>query len=551
MYHLVMRRALATLSLLAASFLAQAQLPEDGSKFTGSGRIADGVGMNATLTWKAAGDTEIEAGSCVRECEGGKHAKHADCDLSCCKACPVKSQSANRHSFRFAVQYSDLGEDDNPPSRSHQITMGRHFDSIGVPPLVRPGSILDWVFTSHPAFTGEPSRSKFGIPDGILTFKFRDHWNTTPCSSQPLFFGAKVYIVTAEFELFAADGSGKRTGDGPRFTLRFKVLFPDDTKVRLGDPVVACKCEVKQDPKKETGMIPGWGYGGEEEYAWFDDGKGRQVVTGSGLGVMVQDIQCDGMTEATFVCNGNLFIPAGWELDSVDGNGQDVQLQQDLLCAATMDGVYLTIAPSSLSSATLRTLCLEIEKPEPRPGMKYRLVPPRSPAFARLARLTRESRFGGPWDQVRLWIATDFASYDRMAKTLVPMVGERTYLRELHRAVLSQAVSGSDPRVQKLMEPRFLLAKGGDPDDTGWLMGELLASDGPAVRKWLRGQKTEINVALAEKDGALQVGSILLALVLTGAKEDIETASWLIAAAEGAGREQLAKTLGAQLLAQG
>ncbi|MCC6402409.1 MAG: hypothetical protein IT207_00185 [Fimbriimonadaceae bacterium] len=101
-----------------ASILAHGQLPEHGSKFTGSGRIADGVGMNATLTWKVAGDTEIEAGSCVRECGGGKHVKHADCDLSSCKACPVKTRGSNRHSFRFAVQFTDLGEDENPPSAS-------------------------------------------------------------------------------------------------------------------------------------------------------------------------------------------------------------------------------------------------------------------------------------------------------------------------------------------------------------------------------------------------------------------------------------------------
>jgi len=367
-----------------------------------------------------------------------------------------------------------------------------------------------------------------------------------PCSSRTAFIAAKAYIVTAEFDIYERGPNFERKKDGPKFTLRFRVLIPDSKKHRFGDPVVACKCEVKQEPKKEVGVIPGWDAEGEGEYAWVDDGNGRRTITGSDLEVMVTNISCDGMTEADVTCAGQLFIPAGWELDSVDGKAQDVQLQEDLLCAVELRGLLVSIRPEALRAHKLRTLCLEIEKPEPAPGMKYRLAPPRNPGLARLARLTRGSRFGGPWDQVRLWIASDLASYDRMAKTLVPMVGERTYARELYRASLAQAINPGDPRVLKLMEPRFLFAKAGDPDATAWLARELLRADGAALLKWIRGQKSAMNAALAEgDDGVLQVGAVLFELVLAGSAEDLETAKWMLGAAEGPNKEKLGKTFGA------
>lgn len=209
---------------------------------------------------------------------------------------------------------------------------------------------------------------------------------------------------------------------------------------------------------------------------------------------MVKSISCNDMNSAVITVaalpGAKVVVPAGWELQCIEGNGQDVQLQEDLeVASASLLASLKPFLPIQESQKTVRTLCLDINAPEPKPSMKYRLVPPRNPLLTRLARITRGSSFKGPLDQVRLWIATDYASHASIAKVLLPPPREAQYLRELYRAASVDAVNPFDPRAQNLLEDRFALAEGGDPSALRWFVDTKLASGSVTFIPWLEQQR--------------------------------------------------------------
>jgi hypothetical protein len=255
---------------------------------------------------------------------------------------------------------------------------------------------------------------------------------------------------------------------------------------------------------------------------------------------LVSNIVCEDMNHAVVSFNpgfeGNVFIPAGWELECISGGGQDVQLVEDLMFAVPALGGSVRVelgplAASWTSGARVRTLCLDIEKPEPDEQMKYRLMPPKNPFIAALARITRESRFRGPWDQARLWIVTDQASYDQIGKVMRPMVGQGRFLSEMFRAAEVGALSPFDARYAKIMELRFLFAENYEPKAVEWLLASKLITNPQATIGWIKGQSAAVRRLFEEGDAGDDVDLIgLLAYVLArdGGEPGAEAAIWLL-----------------------
>lgn len=268
-------------------------------------------------------------------------------------------------------------------------------------------------------------------------------------------------VISLEYPLFevATNADGTRSiNPGPKRKIRFALVAShrksDKVETFQSPPVVSCKCVGVQHPPDETGFIPG--FVGEGEYAYCEHGGAKRPMTGVDVQKHVTNIVVHNRNSATFTIapgpTERCFVPAGWELQCTSGGGQNVQLQEDLWIRSLPwpQTITVRIGPpySHLYSAKLWTLCLEIGRPEPNERMRYRLVPPSRPSLARLARLVRGSAIRGPWDQARLWIATDHASHAKVQESLLQSPTAGFYLQLLHEAARALAIDPSHSEVK-------------------------------------------------------------------------------------------------------
>lgn len=131
-----------------------------------------------------------------------------------------------------------------------------------------------------------------------------------------------------------------------------------------------------------------------------------------------------------------------------------------------------------------RIQCLEMEKKQPKPGVKYKLGIPNDPKLVALMNLASKSLVRGPWDQVRTWIYTDKASHMDVTERLIPAPAEGTYLRLLHEVASTAGVDFQQPAYKKCLEPELLPGKGSAPKEAAtWLVKQLDQKDPKALAK--------------------------------------------------------------------
>jgi len=139
----------------------------------------------------------------------------------------------------------------------------------------------------------------------------------------------------------------------------------------------------------------------------------------------------ESMNGCTFEISGDpmaqLYLPAGTLLVPNDRNAQVMMLMED----------YNSSLVASLFPAPklVRAACTEIGKDEPSPKTKFAIASANDGNLNRLADYTAKSRFRGPWDQARIWMYTDAATFSEIEKKLNPMVTKSTYLLELDRVL--------------------------------------------------------------------------------------------------------------------
>lgn len=436
--------------------------------------------IGARVEWKWTIESKAEGPklplfSCDTICQGKKHSKHETCDLSCDTPCALSEQRGN-HLVFLDPQTEDLGEKDEKPKKPNIQSIGEAFTAFGMPTMANASVVLRSV--SRSALTSTGSRY-------VATVE-KSCWNKTPCSSSTMFVNSIRLVVKFEYQLLAIENQ-KVVDQSPVRSLRMAVISVPKEADRVfspSEPTVSCKCEVKQEPPKETGFIPG--YINQDEYAYCESEGTKRVATGEMISQMVPSIAVQNMNRAIFTVapgHGTCFIPAGWELECTSGGGQNVQLQEDLVIQVLP---WPQKIEAFLAPITLRTLCLQIDKPEPNPNMTYRFVPPSRPSLMRLARGVRASNFRGPWDQMRLWIATDYATYAKIRDVLLPTPSRRTYLYELYVAAQALTFSPFDKRAESMMETALLAEPQNDLAAASWLLRMNLARNAKATADALK-----------------------------------------------------------------
>lgn len=512
------------LALPVAGLAQRTPLPEgfptDGQTKSSEFLLGIGSGVETTSTYTREDDTRQPLFTCVRECEGKKHTEHSVCDLSCDKACPATEQHGRPHVYSFPGDTTELAPEGNgAPARPHADQLNRDFTRFNFPSTWQARNALRRVELALIR-----TRDYF---DAVFR---ADHWNETPCSSSTKSVNCVTYTVTVQYTLF--DTNGQTVTRGPSGTLRYRVRIPVWREVTEGEKETNCKCERKQEGTLEHGYL----YQPSEAYAFIEEDDKKRPLTGSDINTLVNSVTVHDMNNATlsYTANwmGEVFIPAGWEFECTMGGGQGVQLVDDLRFMAFPGNgeIRLSLAPPWVlrDEKKLRVMCTEINKPEPTADMTYRLVPPRHAPLARAAQIARVSNFRGPWDQMRLWIASDQATYKEVEDKLFPPPLESQYVTALRQLAQAGAIDPMEARYQRLMEARLVFMPVPDLAAVRWLVMMRATSDPAKLCAEVRGLAKEIAAVLEEEGGARLVGEVVGLLALEAGDEGVRTALWCV-----------------------
>lgn len=480
------------------------------------------LGVHLTYNWstvKAPGDVVWRPMfSCVNACKGKVHSNHSDCSLSCDTKCPAnRGLGAKPHSVQLEAVLTDTNATfDGGPPKPNSDKLSDDFSKAGLPS----SSDASW-YVGH-SLMRDLERTKDRKRSYDNSRFENDHFNDTPCSSRTLEMAYVRYNVTVNYSIAETKKTGGTysTGSATTGQMFFVLLIPDRAQTRITEPAISCQCGPTQTVPPRSVPLRGGFLPIDyipDDYAYVLNNDMKMPVTSTQLMSTVTSVMANDMNTAnlTFMppAMGELYIPAGWELQCVGGEGQNLQLQEDLhirsgwnLFAST-DGI---LAPKSV-----RVMCLEITKPEPRPDMQYRLVPPGNPLIARLSALTKAARVRGPWDQMRLWIATDAAPYEKIAKTLIPTPGPGTYVREMYRAASVGAFTADDIRYAAIMDLKLLVSKNYDPAAVRWFLAEKLKNAPDETIAWFDKATTEDWAAILDR-GTVKEDEALVGILVAG-----------------------------------
>ncbi len=469
------------ISVLAALVIAvqpapvPLKLPPDGNSVYSVGPQGEDTKSLVDISWtwdrseKPVEFISEPSLTCFKECLGEKHFVHAQCNDSCDAQCPTEHRGENRLRWRY-VQY----EGDSYSEAADKF--GVKMDEMAVFTRAEQDSGMDGMH-DNPA----------------LTVKWNYAcWNEDPCSDSrralPVIV-EKVKVISQFYRLnIQPDGSTTRT-QGPKVVATHSVQRATSNPETKSPPHVSCRCElivkdggVMADPPKDVQVAM---------TGTTADGTVR-ALTGSEIKELDIQVVAEDMNHAELSCNASttfqsISCPAGWELQCVDGSAQDTQIVENLTLPTGQ--VFLA---SLVYGGNLRpkvdafTMCLNIKKKEPNKKLKYRLQPPSTPWALRSAQYAAKSPRRGPWDQVRTWIIMDTASYDAIAKVLVPPPSPATYMRELKNADEIGSISAQNPKVLALYETDFLAVPGVEEPVMRHFLATKLAHDRAATLAWIR-----------------------------------------------------------------
>ncbi len=443
---------------------------------------------------------------CINKCQGKKHIRHEDCDLSCDTKCQLKHELSSQPEGIYNPDASTIKE------------ISAAFAKVGSPlgsEWQQKGLMPDF----EPKF--EEILKKIGESDKYTWKKRFPHWNNFPCSYLAKNFDIEDWYLVAEWQVFridkAADGREIRVA-GPKGKLPFAYIYLINADSEKNDnPRELCRCKVVMTEKEEkflkyvdefeakkkkqkeeggnTGEKPPTGGnsgkpdipkedkpgGGDEkapEPALPKDGKVGMELFPKDLEQCNFEVVCNSMSEA--VCTGTnpysfpieVEIPPGTLCVPEDSSYQTCQFATRCRIAMPANstvsfpvrfssGPFVDFSPFGFSTA--RISCLEMLKKEPEAKVKFRLDANYDFRLIRLAEKIDRESFRGPNDQVRIWIATDKATYQDIEKHLLPAPGGGTYLRLVYEVNRITGIDFEEPEYQKCLDP-MLLTEGGNFD---------------------------------------------------------------------------------------
>lgn len=548
--------------LLSATPQDQEPLSQNFELKAGSGNVYMGGGIRAEfkVEFKFLGvksDPFLGAYACTNSCKGQKHLAHPECDTSCDIAC--ESNHVRGPILPTWVQPNEKGwEEAIKAAEAHGLK----------------GSLANQ-FYWHVVRRGGGEVQGPGVQ-----LKWRC-WNKTPCSTSKRCIKYNVYSrvvhVKISREQTAPDGTMTVTPGGQFDAAWTELWVPTEEFVEL-PPVVNCRCSVVKSIKdggdfdEPTPTPPHPGQPPTEEYIepktpLIEDleppnspglepiGFEGPVIGTDENGIPVSPnvlqqfnfkITLDDMNGGEVTCENpfpvpfDFWIPAGSVCDTDNDGVQDCLIIRPCVINLPSLSIFSPDGPVRVT-AKLRTMCMELSKHEPSKSTKFSLMPNSDPVLARIGHQISRSRFIGSWDQAKIWIYTDGATYEDIQKRLLPAPGKGSYARALYEA----AVAGTNfdaPKWSKCIEPTLLTAYG-SKGATVWL-AHRIARTPARLSTWVRSGASEMAQLLGPSATEQEAHHFARVVSIFAASQNVEAqraAIAIMSAVPSAAREKLAK----------
>ena len=326
------------------------------------------------------------------------------------------------------------------------------------------------------------NKSSYHIPEGLGGLQFSD--------SYAELLGTR-YVTTPRLELGYELSSGKKT-----VTAR---QYRDDVISRLPESRRNFYDLVELSPKVVTDML--------------------DSTAGQGTSMNSLQIPGDPGELGMPQCGSEMRFPVGtaWIPDRAGyqsmTNINPVSI--NFAIEASLDGGLVTVQD-------VRMHCLNMALKEPAAGVRYFPYMSNDEVMEGLAKIAGDSRFRGPWDQVRTWIYTDKVGLTDANKRISPPVTEGQYANGLFDVFRLGGLNAKDLLNKKLFEPILLASPGTNDKAFKWLSMHMGEKFGAGVRKYLEAVpeelKTMVTAPRSEFESA-QVPRMMTTLLISVNKD--------------------------------
>jgi hypothetical protein len=475
-YHVDMSPLRVLLVALATAVLPTLPTQEPAPTF---GKVKLDLGGNNWIEYTTkltVRNTTTMVVTCANACRQRKHLLHAECDTSCDAPC----KEIHKYSFEPTMGMR-LGGDLKQAQDKFGVKLDADFpNSFGQ-------SDMTW-----PMARAVADQVTKEFKDKKKTYDLK-HWNKTPCSESVRTQTFRIYKVQVDFQYFRNDAGPNDTKilvKGPAGTWDYGTVQVPEGDLSAPVETIKCKCSVVDETKKDGAGL--WIQ--EKDKTYFASSK---VIEEKGI-----TVECGSMNACTLSCTNptsapfDVFVAPGTIFECADDSFQD-----EVCC----ESVRLHCAPMSTGRATMHVMgwdgiasaegaaaCINMHRKEPRAGLKYRFMMPTQGSLARLAEKVDGEMIRGPKDQIRIWIITDHATRDEMAKILLPRPTRGAYLDSLYEVNLLTGTDLRSPEFASCLEPGLAIGGSASQPATQWYVNLWASKDPAALAKWLRSNTSSL-----------------------------------------------------------
>lgn len=441
-----------------------------------AGQVANNalqVNVETSFTLEDTGQTaQGVVDWCYLLCKGGVHEAHAKCDASCDTPCPVK------HGGKLKAYHEvDLS----------QIAQALPSAAKGPADLSATDSVAESQINSAIA----AQLAKYDAVEADLP---TNHF-AKPCSAAMRAYGFKKYrlkmraVVSVKGSVNGAPVDQSKTSDVGVAT----VYLPDVSKPMQTDEKLVCACEKSSydsilPPKTRTltAFAPAI----------------CLLILNQPLNPFYQNPKISGVDIEHLLVDE---VPDGWEVyfpggytyycDDPDCQGEVVLYDQIVQARIAKWGPQ-----AGKGSITIESACLDIDKHQPGPSNSFKAAPVQDPVLRRLAVAVNWENARGPWDQARVWIYRNHATWEHINQRLNPNIAQGIYVRALYEVASAGKVDLTTPEYRHLLEPRFALDPFAPQAATLWFVRTVAKLDPDGLVKALDDGMADWGAKLRDND---------------------------------------------------
>ncbi|MDI9637401.1 hypothetical protein QPK87_10790 [Kamptonema cortianum] len=448
---------------------------------------------------------------CGGTCNGNVHDEHAECDTSCDTPCRNDrdwgmGRDHNGHIAAIPNHYNSYPLNDDEFEGQVAAMAETMLQAAGASVGEFSPRALS-IYTASAAGTAMRDAIRFtntlSLPGGDYvawtgTYRIRmEHFQKNPCTKEERTFGRRKHRLMARPILTLRFSSlGNRTEEVIRGAeIEYGQYFiPVGEPIAYADPKVECACEPSSVSMGDGGIKIGEDFTPIPQRPVTQPGRdGGYAAAMNSLNLpeyVSLNITGEDMNYAnvSFTCStgqdAEFYLPAGSTLIPNDPSIQDMITTEPVRFALAK---HASLHPAGdIMEQKVRVMCLQMPKKEPTKSTKFAPALSTDPRTSVLAQLTGASRFSGPWDQARLWMLTDNATFDEINKRLSPKLSPRRFIMMMRESNDAGVLNDKTLKDEKLLDPKVLLTPGTATDDVHWYVSAMALVDPNTLAKSVR-----------------------------------------------------------------